>query len=254
MSSATCFLLHSGTVLLHLQDDQVVVKRTDILIRDNYIVAIDDDIPKPEDITEVIDCSDKIISPGFIDTHRHLWQTQLKGRHSDDLLSDYITRGYLAGSFYEPSDVQLGELSGALESIDAGTTTIVDHMHVAYSPAHINAALEGLIASGVRAIFCPTPTRRVKQWQPTFLMEEEQVPAWFLAAFENMIRQKQLGDGRISPGLGFDSFELPQDEVEKIFFQVRQSNLQLITSHHFHGQICKYSYCPDHSKSPAGLR
>ncbi|TVY89695.1 hypothetical protein LAWI1_G004575 [Lachnellula willkommii] len=165
-----------------------------------------------EEGTTVIDCSDTIISPGFIDTHRHLWQTQLKGKYGDDLLSDYITRGYLAGSFYEASDVQLGELSGALESIDAGTTTIV-----AYSPACINAALEGLMASGTNLIFCPTPTRRVKQWQPDILMEEEQVTAWFLDTLQDIIRRQRLNDGRISLGLGFDSFELPQEEVDKIF-------------------------------------
>lgn len=236
--SSTTFLLQSGIVLLHLPDDHVIAKRRDVLVRGNYIVAIEDNIPQTEEDTTVIDCSDTIISPGFIDTHRHLWQTQLKGRHGDDLLSDYITRGYLAGSFYEASDVQLGELSGALESIDAGTTTIVDQMHVAYSPAYINAALEGLTASGIRVIFCPTPTRRVKQWQPDFLMEEEQVPAWFLDTLQDINKRQKLDDGRISLGFGFDSFELPQEEIEKIFLQVRQDNLHLITSHHFHGQIC----------------
>jgi hypothetical protein len=104
----------------------------------------------------------------------------------------------------------------------------------------MNAALEGLVGSGIRAIFCPTPTRRVKQWQPEFVMEEEQVPAWFMDALEDMLRQRQLGDGRISLGLGFDSFEIPQEEVEEVFAQVRRGNLQLITSHHLHGQICKY--------------
>jgi cytosine/adenosine deaminase-related metal-dependent hydrolase len=154
MSSSTCFLLQSGTVLLHQQDDQVIARRTDLLVRDKHIVAITDNIPPPQDVIEVIDCSDTIISPGFIDTHRHLWQTQLKGRHSDHLLSDYVTGGYLAGFFYSLNDVQLGELSGALESIDAGITTIVDHMHIAYTPGHINAALAALEASGVRVVFC----------------------------------------------------------------------------------------------------
>jgi cytosine/adenosine deaminase-related metal-dependent hydrolase len=163
MSSSTCFLLKSATVILHQQDDQVVAEHIDILVRDNFIVAIADNTAEPKDITEVIDCSDTIISPGFVDTHRHLWQTQLKGRHSDNLLTDYVPRGYLAGFFYNVKDVQFGELSGALESIDAGTTTVVDHMHIAYSPAHIESALTALVASGVRGVFCPTPTVRVKQ-------------------------------------------------------------------------------------------
>jgi cytosine/adenosine deaminase-related metal-dependent hydrolase len=147
MSPNTGFLLQGGTALLHQEDDQVVSKRMDILIRNNLIVAIAENIPQPEDVTEVIDCSDMIISPGLVDTHRHLWQTQLKGRYGDDLLPEYAARGYLAGYFFSSKDIQLGELSGILESIDAGTTTIVDQMHAVYSPAHIEAALEAMTAS-----------------------------------------------------------------------------------------------------------
>jgi cytosine/adenosine deaminase-related metal-dependent hydrolase len=43
----------------------------------------------------IVDCEEKILCPGFIDTHHHIWQTQLKGRHSDDTLLDYTPKGYL---------------------------------------------------------------------------------------------------------------------------------------------------------------
>lgn len=237
MSPRTCFLLQAGTVLLHEGDEKVVARRTDILIRNNLIVAVGEDISPPEDVTEVIDCSDTIISPGFVDTHRHLWQTQLKGRYGDDLLSEYAARGYLAGYFFSAKDIQLGELSGILESIDAGTTTIVDQMHAVYSPAHIEAPLEAMIASGIRGILCPTPTRRVKQWSPSVAFEEEQVPAWFMQTLEKIATQRPLSDGRVSLGLGFDSFEITQDEVESIFSQARKNDLHLITAHHLHGPM-----------------
>jgi cytosine/adenosine deaminase-related metal-dependent hydrolase len=148
----------------------------------------------------------------------------------------------LAGFFYRVKDVQFGELSGALESIDAGTTTIVDHMHVAYSLEHLEAALTALVASGVRGVFCSTPTARVKQWQPELQMEEEQVPSWFMPALNDIANQRPLGNGRISLGLGFDSYTVPHEEVESIFSQARQSSLHLITSHHFHGQVCRHSF------------
>lgn len=44
--------------------------------------------------------------------------------------------GNLASSHYEPRDVFWGVLSSALEAIDAGTTTVVDHAHVNYSRKH----------------------------------------------------------------------------------------------------------------------
>ena len=53
MSSSSCFLLKSGTVILHQQDDQVVAEHINILVRDNFNVTIADNIAESKDIPEV---------------------------------------------------------------------------------------------------------------------------------------------------------------------------------------------------------
>ena len=55
-----------------------------MLIQGDTIVAIRENIDPPSDNTEVIDCKGMIISPGFVDTHHHLWQTHLKGRYAKE--------------------------------------------------------------------------------------------------------------------------------------------------------------------------
>ena len=86
-------LLKNGTVLQHdAQDNIVVLRNTDILIHGSRIAEIGNQIPVTESM-EAIDCHDKIISPGFIDAHHHLWQTQLKGRFGDHTLLDYMVDG-----------------------------------------------------------------------------------------------------------------------------------------------------------------
>src|ERR1700742_2174336 len=75
----------------------------------------------------VVQCQGKIISPGFIDTHRHLNQTQLKGKHANHTLVEYFPGGNFIAALYTPADLFLGQLAGAIESINAGTTTVVDH-------------------------------------------------------------------------------------------------------------------------------
>jgi cytosine/adenosine deaminase-related metal-dependent hydrolase len=86
------------------------------------------------DEVKVIDCKDKIISPGFISTHNHIWQTQLKGRHANHTLLKYTPPGNFGCAFYTAEDAFWGELAGALEAIDGGTTTVVDHSHANMSP------------------------------------------------------------------------------------------------------------------------
>jgi cytosine/adenosine deaminase-related metal-dependent hydrolase len=87
-------LLRGGTVLTHDANDHVHPIKADLLIEGNIITKIEENI-QPHPDTEVIDCTDKILSPGFIDTHHHVWQTLLKGRHANQLLLDYFPSGML---------------------------------------------------------------------------------------------------------------------------------------------------------------
>jgi cytosine/adenosine deaminase-related metal-dependent hydrolase len=52
-----------------------------------------------------------------------------------------------------PDDVATASLLTGLECLDAGITTVQDHAHIAYTPEHAAAVVEGLQASGVRAVF-----------------------------------------------------------------------------------------------------
>jgi cytosine/adenosine deaminase-related metal-dependent hydrolase len=92
---ASSILLRGGTILSHDENDHVIpLVDTDVLISNDVIAKIGPNlaIPLDQDV-EVIDCKGKIISPGFIDTHHHLWQTQLKGRHAEHGLVEYMVKG-----------------------------------------------------------------------------------------------------------------------------------------------------------------
>lgn len=89
---ASSILLQGGTVLIHGSKDHVHAIKADLLIQGNLISKIEPHISVTDD-TQVIDCKNKILTPGFIDTHHHVWQTLLKGRHGDEMLLDYFPTG-----------------------------------------------------------------------------------------------------------------------------------------------------------------
>lgn len=176
-----------------------------------------------------------------------MWQTQLKGRHGNHNLAEYIPTGHLTGSMYSPEDVYLGELGAAAESIDAGTTTVVDHTHVALSPFHVHRAIDGLVASGLRAFFCLVPTIQVESWKPDLKLKDTLIPEWFLPLLENLAEKMPMEGGRIKLGLGFGGFHLSREEVVGLYQHAKKHGIKLFTSHHSRGPIgtlFPYELCP----------
>lgn len=82
-------LLKGGVVLVHGANDSITPTKTDILIQGDRIARLEANISPPEGC-EVIDCTDKIISPGFVDAHHHMWQTMLKGLFGNAQFLEYL--------------------------------------------------------------------------------------------------------------------------------------------------------------------
>ena len=100
--SSSQILLKNGLVLIHDSQNHVVPTRAHVLIEGGTITKVGPDV-EPTEGTEIVDCTDKIVSPGFVDTHHHGWQTQLKGRHANEQLLQYMVTGeFEDGAFLRP--------------------------------------------------------------------------------------------------------------------------------------------------------
>ena len=137
-------LLKNGTALIHGEKDKVDAVRTDILIHGSTISMVAANIALPPG-SEVIDCTDKIISPGFVDTHHHVWQSLLKGRHANQTLLQYMPEGNFTADLHAAEDTFWGQLAGCLEMINCGTTSVVDFSHTNYSPEHSKCSFFSLL-------------------------------------------------------------------------------------------------------------
>jgi 5-methylthioadenosine/S-adenosylhomocysteine deaminase len=126
--------------------------RGDLLIVDDQIAAVGqfDDVPD----AEVVDARDRIVLPGLVDTHRHLWQSALRTIAHDWTLGQYFARmrGQL-GTVFRPEDTFAGTLLGVVEALDSGITTVVDWSHNLNGPDHADAAWDALQQGGGRALF-----------------------------------------------------------------------------------------------------
>ncbi len=124
----------------------------DVLVEDGKIAAVGRGL----DVSgaEEIDASGMIVIPGFVDTHRHTWQTPVRGVLASCTLDEYfgVMLGNI-GTHYRPEDVYAGNLVGALEALNAGITTLLDWSHVNNTPEHADEAIRGLREAGIRAVY-----------------------------------------------------------------------------------------------------
>lgn len=131
----------------------------DVLLEGSRIVQVGARIDAPE--AAVIDAAGMVVTPGFIDTHHHLFETALRSFLADAIL---INDGRPESAFnyyemillklsrvYRPEDVYVSSLFGSIAQIDAGVTTVMDVSQIHHSPEHSDAAVAALRDAGRRA-------------------------------------------------------------------------------------------------------
>src|SRR3954449_11691591 len=145
-------ILIKGGCVLSLDRAVGDFEQADVLIEGSKIKEVKPNISASN--AQVIDASNRIVMPGFVDTHRHMWQGFLRNVLPDGSLEDYrnvVQRTF--GAKMTPDDVYAADYISALGAIDAGVTCILDWSHIQNSPEHSDACVKGLQDSGVRAIF-----------------------------------------------------------------------------------------------------
>lgn len=123
----------------------------DVLIEGDRIVDVGKDLNAD---AEIIDAAGDIVIPGFVDSHRHTWETAIRNCAPNATLDDYFVE--VLDSFaplYRPEDVYASNLAGALECLNAGITTLLDWSHINNTPDHPDAAVRALQESGIRAVY-----------------------------------------------------------------------------------------------------
>jgi 5-methylthioadenosine/S-adenosylhomocysteine deaminase len=149
-SPSTKTLLRGGTVVSI--DTRLGTFQGDVLIEDGIITAVGD-VGAVSD-AEVVDVSGQIVFPGFVDGHRHLYQTVLRGLGAEWSLVEYCIGIFgIVGAELSAEDVYLGTLLGALDAIDAGVTAVYDLAHCQVTPEHTDRSLQALRESGLRTVF-----------------------------------------------------------------------------------------------------
>jgi cytosine/adenosine deaminase-related metal-dependent hydrolase len=191
----------------------------DVLISNGKIEAVGVGLPVTD--AEVVDASDMIVMPGFVDGHRHLWEGTLRNTLPTEDLQAYFKRvsyGYATG--FEPEDAYIGTLLSALGALDSGITSVFDWSHIQTTPDHTRATIEALRHSGIRAVFAyGSPGRQggAHEWPQGLLRLQKE--------------EFQSRDQRLTLALASISPEHVPDEMAKAHFKLAKEAGVIISVH-----------------------
>jgi hypothetical protein len=150
-----------------------------------------------------------------------------------------------------------GQLGGALEAINSGTTFVLDHAHGNQTnehgqsrlfhrcdtsrkrhtyptvPSTATQALSATIASGIRSIFAYSHPAYFTKWDSkTCEVSRDIMPESSMAHIFELAKSQPYGNGRVQIGFGFDYWFMPKEAVLGIFSGLRSAGVQFFTSHY----------------------
>jgi len=195
-----------------------IIEEGDVLVVANRIATVGRHLVVPDGTVE-IDATGGILMPGMIDTHRHMWQTALRGFGADWTLTNYFQFYYLNwGKIFRPEDIYAGNLLAAIEGIDAGVTTTVDWSHGLQTVDYADAAVDALETTPGRFVLAYGNLLGAP-WQWTKAPE-----------FADFIRRRIDGHGdKLRMQLAFDVTGDPAFPEKAAFEVARDFNLPVTT-------------------------
>ncbi|RAH69400.1 amidohydrolase family protein [Aspergillus aculeatinus CBS 121060] len=178
---------------------------------------------------DIVNTTGDIITPGFIDTHHHSWQTAYKTIASNTILAEYFDRyGEFAVTWeYSPEDVYISQLAGLHETMNAGTT---------------DPGLAASIDSGARMFRCYTFHNVMNYTFPEHMDK-----------FEEIANSGRFNGTATSLGIAYDEFNPGSlAQIQKVIELARKYKVSVITTHSFQG-IWRASNSPEDLNAPGIL-
>ncbi|RKK19295.1 hypothetical protein BFJ68_g1385 [Fusarium oxysporum] len=227
-------LFDGGTIITFDENAQAVkvLRNTSVLVEDDIISAIYEEATReaPSNDTEVISAVGKIITPGFIDTHRHLFQTGLRTMRSNITMAAY----FAALSPYVPNvinrftadDIYYGQLFGIWQSLEAGVTTIIDHSYGTFDEETSEASLRASIDSQARISWC----YGIHRIPNNFTIERQ------VAYFKRVAKTIDWDSTPVQLGISYDEFDGGLEaDIDEVIRLTKEYNVSALTTHFMGG-------------------
>ncbi len=153
-----------------MAQESITIKDTTILpmtgpgtiIESGYVTVVEGIIREVgagqprEEYGPIVEGRGKVLMPGLINAHTHLYQVLLRAVWEDMPFLAWLKRIYGVAAALNSDHMLAGTLLGCLENLKGGVTTVCEHNFLNPDPECAIASIEGITRSGLRAVFART--------------------------------------------------------------------------------------------------
>jgi 5-methylthioadenosine/S-adenosylhomocysteine deaminase len=225
------FILADGW-LITMNERREILERGSVCVESDRIAAVGSrqQLQQKYPGAEVVDCTGRIVMPGMVNTHTHLFQTLLKGLGDDMVLKKWFTCMTAPSAVHLTApDAHAAALHGCVESIRSGVTTVVDFMYVHPQPGLITSVVDAFHMTGMRGFVCRGfISDGVQYGIPEALIER---PVAALADAKEQIRRYNKPGGRVQVGLAPNMIWAVNEEGYRETRKLADEERVLITTH-----------------------
>ncbi|GLK78473.1 8-oxoguanine deaminase [Methylopila turkensis] len=149
-------LIRHADVLVTMDAARREIADGGLFARDGVIEQVGPTAELPAEADRVIDMRGRVVTPGLVNTHHHLYQnlTRVVPAAQDALLFGWLRTLYPIWARMGPEHIRVSTLVGLMELAETGCTTSSDHLYMYPNGARLDDSIEAAVESGVR--FHPT--------------------------------------------------------------------------------------------------
>ncbi|TWP53764.1 amidohydrolase family protein [Lentzea tibetensis] len=179
------YLIKGGSVVT-VDPALGTLPRGDVLVDDGRIEAVGRNLPARG--AKIIDATDMIVMPGFVNTHYHMWSALGRNYIADGF--GYFAAKRATSTHYEPRDFYNSVLLGLVELVNAGVTTVHNWSNNTRTPAHADAELRAHRDAMVRARYSYGHIDQMPREQPVDFTDLDRVRRQYFpggTAFDGLV-------------------------------------------------------------------
>ena len=145
-------LIKNISYLATMDKDQNEYSNVSVFCKSGKIEKIGSNLVLEDKVDNIIDGTDKVVIPGLVNTHHHLFQnlTRVYKPAQNSSLFGWLTSLYPVWQNIIPSDIYISSLIGMSEMVLTGCTTTSDHLYLFPNGSKLEDQIEAAKLVGCR--------------------------------------------------------------------------------------------------------